>query len=73
MFNTDDFLNRNMDYPIEMSHVDSDTGYNDVRKELKDIIDKCQPLVDSGELLLGLKYADILNMTGVCNTYHCVK
>ena len=56
-----------------MSHIDPNTGESDIRKELRDTIDKCRPLIKSGELLLGLPYDDILNMTGACNKYIQIK
>lgn len=52
-----------------MSHIHPITGVSDIRKELRDTIDKCRPLVESGELLLGMPYDEILNKTGACNKY----
>ena len=69
MFDSDAFLNRDDDFPLGMSHIDQVTGKSDIRKELRDTIDKCRPLIKSGELLLGLSYDEILNKTGACNKY----
>ena len=61
------FLNRDDDFPLGISHVDPLTGESDLRKELKDVSDKCRPLVESSELLLGLDFDEIVNKTGCCN------
>ena len=58
-----DFVNFNLDFPIEISHEEPDL---DVRKELRSIRKISKHLVKEKELILGCEVTDVVDKCSNC-------